>query len=101
MKFFLDTANIEEIREGAALGFLDGVTTNPSLIAKTGRKFREVVDEICAAVEGPVSLEVVATEFEPMLAEGRELAKIARNAVVKCPLTRDGLKATKALSSEG
>lgn len=101
MKFFVDTANIEEIREAAALGLLDGVTTNPSLIAKTGRKFREVVEEICAAVEGPVSLEVVATEFEPMLAEGRELAKIAKNVVVKCPLTRDGLKATRALSAEG
>ncbi len=101
MKFFLDTANIDEIREAAALGLLDGVTTNPSLVAKTGRKFREVVEEICAAVEGPVSLEVVATEFEPMLAEARELARIAKNVVVKCPLTRDGLKATKALSSEG
>jgi transaldolase len=101
MKFFLDTANIDEIREAAALGLLDGVTTNPSLIAKTGRKFRDVVEEICAAVPGPVSLEVVATEFEPMLAEGRELARIAKNVVVKCPLTRDGLKATRALSSEG
>jgi transaldolase len=101
MKFFLDTADIEEIREAAALGFLDGVTTNPSLVAKTGRKFRDVVEEICAAVEGPVSLEVVATEFEPMLAEGRELARIAKNAVVKCPLTRDGLKATRALAAEG
>ncbi|HVY62766.1 MAG TPA: fructose-6-phosphate aldolase [Planctomycetota bacterium] len=101
MKFFLDTANVAEIREAAQLGFLDGVTTNPSLVAKTGRKFREVVEEICAAVEGPVSLEVVATELEPMLAEGRELAKIAKNVVVKCPLTRDGLKATKALAAEG
>jgi transaldolase len=101
MKFFVDTANIEEIREAAALGLLDGVTTNPSLVAKTGRKFREVVEEICAAVEGPVSLEVVSTEYEPMLAEGRELAKIAKNVVVKCPLTRDGLKTTKTLSGEG
>lgn len=101
MKFFIDTANIEEIREASALGFLDGVTTNPSLIARTGRKFRDVVEEICAAVDGPVSLEVVSTEFEPMLAEGRDLAKIAKNAVVKCPLTRDGLKATKALAAEG
>jgi transaldolase len=101
MKFFIDTANIEEIREAAALGFLDGVTTNPSLVSKTGRKFRDVVEEICAAVDGPVSLEVVATEFEPMLSEGRDLAKIAKNVVVKCPLTRDGLKATKALTAEG
>ncbi len=101
MKFFIDTANIEEIREAHALGFLDGVTTNPTLVAKTGRKFRDVVEEICAAVDGPVSLEVVATEYEPMLAEGRDLAKIAKNAVVKCPLTRDGLKATRALAAEG
>jgi transaldolase len=101
MKFFVDTANIDEIREAAALGLLDGVTTNPSLIAKTGRKFREVVEEICAAVEGPVSLEVVSTEHEAMVAEGRDLAKIAKNVVVKCPLTREGLKATKTLSAEG
>jgi transaldolase len=100
MKFFLDTANIDEIREAAALGLLDGVTTNPSLVAKTGRKFRECVEEICAAVDGPVSLEVVSTEFEPMVAEGLELAKIAKNVVVKCPLTRDGLKATKVLTSQ-
>lgn len=101
MKFFLDTANIGEIREAAALGLLDGVTTNPSLVAKTGRKFRDVVTEICAAVDGPVSLEVVATDYEPMIAEGRDLAKIAKNAVVKCPLTHDGLKATRTLSHEG
>lgn len=101
MKFFVDTASIEEIREAKRLGLLDGVTTNPSLVAKTGRPFREVVDEICATVDGPVSLEVVSTDFEPMLAEGRELAKIAPNVVVKCPLTADGLKTTKALSEEG
>jgi transaldolase len=101
MKFFVDTADIGEIREAASLGLLDGVTTNPSLIAKTGRPFRAVVEEICALVEGPVSLEVVSTELEPMVAEGRELAAIAKNAVVKCPLTANGLKATKALSESG
>jgi transaldolase len=101
MKFFVDTANIEEIRESAALGLLDGVTTNPSLVAKTGRPFREVVEEICAEVDGPVSLEVIATDFEGMVAEGRDLAGIAPNAVVKCPLTAAGLKATKALSTDG
>ncbi len=101
MRFFIDTAKIDEIREAAALGLLDGVTTNPSLIAKTGKPFRPCVEEICAAVSGPVSLEVVATEFEPMVAEGRELAAIADNVVVKCPLTADGLKATKALSADG
>jgi transaldolase len=101
MKFFVDTANVNEIREAAALGLLDGVTTNPSLIAKTGRKFREVVQEICAAVDGPVSLEVVGLEGDAMVAEGRDLAKIAKNVVVKCPLTREGLKATRTLASEG
>jgi transaldolase len=101
MKFFIDTADIDEIREAAALGLLDGVTTNPSLVAKTGKAFRPCVEEICAAVEGPVSLEVVGTSFEAMLSEGRDLAKIADNVVVKCPLTADGLKATKALTSDG
>ncbi|GIW71571.1 MAG: transaldolase [Planctomycetota bacterium] len=101
MKLFVDTADIEEIRELAALGLLDGVTTNPSLIAKTGKPFRACVEEICAAVQGPVSLEVVATDHEGMLAEGRALAQIAPNVVVKCPLTAAGLKATRTLSGEG
>ncbi|RME74738.1 MAG: fructose-6-phosphate aldolase [Planctomycetota bacterium] len=101
MKFFIDTAAIEEIREAAALGLLDGVTTNPSLIAKTGKPFRPCVEEICAAVDGPVSLEVVATDTDGMVQEGRELAKIADNVVVKIPLTADGLKATKVLTGEG
>lgn len=101
MKFFIDTADIGEIREAESLGLLDGVTTNPSLVAKTGRPFREVVGEICALVKGPVSLEAVSLEHDAMVAEGRELAAIAPNVVVKCPLTRDGLKATKTLSEEG
>jgi transaldolase len=101
MKFFVDTADVGEIREAAAMGLLDGVTTNPSLIARTGRPFRETVIEICGIVEGPVSLEVVSTEFEGMVTEGRDLASIAENAVVKCPLTAEGLKATKVLSAEG
>ncbi|MHC4393432.1 MAG: transaldolase family protein, partial [Planctomycetota bacterium] len=101
MKFFVDTADVGEIREAAAMGLLDGVTTNPSLIARTGRPFRETVIEICGIVEGPVSLEVVSTEFEGMVTEGRDLASIAENAVVKCPLTAEGLKATKVLSGEG
>ena len=101
MQIFLDTANLAEIREGVALGVLDGVTTNPSLIAKEGKPFRPLVEEICRMVDGPVSLEVVATDEEGMVKEGRELAKIAPNAVVKCPMTRDGLKAVKRLSQEG
>jgi transaldolase len=101
MKFFLDTAIVAEIREARALGILDGVTTNPSLVAKTGRPHREVIEEICSIVPGPVSAEVVATQWEEILAEGRELAAIADNVVVKSPLTRDGLKATRALANEG
>ncbi len=101
MKFFVDTANIDEIRELADTGLLDGVTTNPSLIAKTGRDFIEVVAEICQLVEGPVSAEVAATDFETMLAEGRKLAGIADNIAVKVPMTRDGLKTCKALSDSG
>jgi transaldolase len=101
MKFFVDTANIDEIRELADTGLLDGVTTNPSLIAKTGLNFLDVVAEICELVEGPVSAEVAAMDFETMLAEGRKLAKIADNITVKVPLTRDGLKACKALSEAG
>lgn len=101
MKIFLDTANISEIREGVALGLVDGVTTNPSLIAKEKRPFRPVVEEICATVPGDVSLEVVATDFEGMVKEGQELAQIADNVVVKCPLTKDGLKAVRYLTNKG
>ena len=92
MKFFLDTAEIKEIRELAASGLVDGITTNPSLVMKSGRQFVDVVREICEIIPGPVSAEVVATEHETMLAEGRKLAKIAGNVVVKVPLTPDGLK---------
>jgi transaldolase len=101
MKIFLDTANVAEIKEGVAIGVVDGVTTNPSLIAKEKRPFRPLVEEICAIVPGDVSLEVVATDFEGMVKEGEELAQVASNAVVKCPLTKDGLKATKYLSGKG
>ena len=101
MKIFLDTASIREIREGVALGVVDGVTTNPSLIAKEKRPFRPLVEEICSIVPGDVSLEVVATDFEGMVKEGEELAQVAPNAVVKCPLTKDGLKAVKYLSGKG
>jgi len=101
MQIFLDTANLDQIREGIALGVLDGVTTNPSLIAKEGRPFRPLVEEICRLVEGPVSLEVVATDEEGMVKEGKELVKIAPNVVVKCPMTKDGLRAVKRLSGEG
>lgn len=101
MKFFVDTADIAEIRELAATGLLDGVTTNPSLIAKAGGDFKEIIAEICAAVAGPVSAEVAATDYDGMLREGRILAKIAKNVAIKVPLTWDGLKACKALTSEG
>ena len=101
MKFFIDTAEIEAIRELAATGMVDGVTTNPSLIMKSGRDILEVTKEICAAVDGPVSAEVTATEAEAMIAEGRELAKIAENIAIKVPLTWDGLKACKALTDSG
>jgi transaldolase len=101
MKFFVDTAEIEAIRELAELGIVDGVTTNPSLIMKSGRDIREVTAEICALVDGPVSAETVALDAEGMIAEGRELAGIAPNIAVKVPLTWEGLKACKALSGEG
>ena len=101
MKFFIDTADIAEIRELAATGLVDGVTTNPSLVAKTGRNFLETVAEICDAIPGPVSAEVASTDFDTMLKEGRKLAKIASNVTVKVPLTPAGLKACKALSDEG
>ena len=101
MKFFLDTALVEEIREGASYGLVDGVTTNPSLVAKSGRKFREVIEEICTIVDGPISAEVVATEAEAILSEGRELAKIHPNIVVKVPMIPEGLKAVRVFAQEG
>jgi len=101
MKFFLDTAMIADIRELAATGLVDGVTTNPSLIAKSGRNFIEAVREICSVVSGPVSAETTATDHPTMLAEGRKLAKIAKNIAVKVPLTPDGLKTCKVLRAEG
>jgi len=101
MKFFLDTANLDELKKGAAWGVVDGVTTNPSLIAKEGRPMAEQIRMICDIVDGDISAEVVATETKGMLKEGRELARIHKNVVVKCPLTRDGIRATKALSQEG
>src|SRR5579862_5399330 len=101
MKIFLDTANLDELKKGAAWGVVDGVTTNPTLIAKEGRPIAEQVRMICDIVDGDISAEVVATEKGAMIREGRELAKIHKNIVVKCPLTRDGIEATKALSSEG
>lgn len=101
MKFFVDTADLAEIRDLAATGLLDGVTTNPSLIAKSGKKFFDVLQEICEVVPGPVSAEVTATDHQSMLAEGRRLARLAKNIAVKVPLTMDGLKACKILSEEG
>ena len=101
MKFFVDTADIAEIRDLAASGLLDGVTTNPSLIQKSGRKMLDVIADICAAVEGPVSAEVTAVDHETMLAEGRKLAKIAPNVAVKVPLTPDGLRTCRVLADEG
>ncbi len=101
MKFFVDTADIDEIRDLAETGLVDGVTTNPSLVAKSGRDFKEVIADICKAVDGPVSAEVTATDADNMIEEGRELAKIADNVAVKVPLTWDGLKACRALTQGG
>ena len=101
MKFFLDTANVSEIKELLPTGLIDGITTNPSLIAASGRDIIEVISEICAIVDGPVSAEVTATDFDTMLAEGRMLQSIAKNITVKVPLTFDGLKTCKTLSEEG
>ncbi|WP_137151056.1 fructose-6-phosphate aldolase [Devosia sp. FKR38] len=101
MKFFVDTAEIKDIKELYATGLLDGVTTNPSLIAKSGRDFKEVIAEICALVPGPVSAEVASLEYEGMVAEGEHLAKIAENVVIKLPLTLNGLKATKYFFDKG
>jgi transaldolase len=101
MKIFLDTASVEEIREAASLGLVDGVTTNPSLLAKEKAPYLDVLSEICALVEGPISAEVVATDAPGMVREGGELAKIAPNIVVKCPLTAEGLKAVRELATSG
>ncbi len=101
MKFFVDTADTKDIAELAATGLVDGVTTNPSLIAKSGRDFAEVIKEICGLTEGPVSAEVVATDYDGMVKEGRTLAQIASNVCVKLPLTMDGLRACRTLSDEG
>ncbi|MBL7190646.1 fructose-6-phosphate aldolase [bacterium] len=101
MKFFIDTANLDEIREAAAIGILDGVTTNPSLVAKEGRKdYKSLLKEICEVVDGPISAEVVATDCEGMLQEARDLAAIHPNITIKIPMTQEGLKAVKILSSE-
>lgn len=101
MKFFLDTANVKEIQEAASLGLLDGVTTNPSLVAREGRSFKEMLVEICNIVDGPISAEVVSLEADAMVKEGKGLAKIHKNIVVKVPLIAEGLKATKKLAAEG
>ncbi len=101
MKFFVDTADINEIKDLAETGLLDGVTTNPSLVAKTGRDFKATIAEICALVPGPVSAEVAALDYEGMMAEARVLTKIAKNVTIKVPLTWDGLKACKTLTGEG
>jgi len=101
MKFFIDTANIDEIKEAAKSGMLDGVTTNPSLVSKVGGKFEDILRSICEIVDGPVSAEVISLDAEGMIREGRELAKIHKNIVVKIPITAEGLKAIKQLESEG
>jgi transaldolase len=101
MKIFIDTANINEIKEAAALGLLDGVTTNPSLVAKEKKDFKQILDEILKVVDGPVSAEVISTDYNGIMKEAKELAKIHHNIVVKVPLIREGLKAVKSLSSEG
>jgi len=101
MKFFIDTANIDEIRDAARLGILDGVTTNPSLVAKEGKKFEAVIAEICEIVDGPVSAEVTALDYDGMMAQAHPLARIHKNVTIKVPLTKDGLRACKALRGEG
>lgn len=101
MKFFIDTANIDEIKEAASLGVLDGVTTNPSLVAKEGKDFHKLLEEICSIVDGPISAEVVSTDLDGIMKEARELSKIHPNIVVKVPLIKEGLKAVKCLKNEG
>ena len=100
MKFFIDTANIEEIKKAKDYGLVDGVTTNPTLVSRENREFKSLIKEICNIVEGPVSAEVISLEYEGMLAEARELAKLADNVVVKIPMTEEGIKAVKTLSAE-
>lgn len=101
MQFFIDTADIREIREAKGMGILDGVTTNPSLIAKTGRDFRSVIEEICKEVDGPISVEVISTDSHGMIGEARDFARMGENIVVKVPMTVEGLKAIRTLSQEG
>lgn len=101
MKFFIDTANIDEIKKALDMGMVDGVTTNPSLIARESKPFEEIITEIAKIVDGPISAEVIALDSDGMLREGRELAKISDNIVIKVPMTTDGLKATKAFAAEG
>lgn len=101
MKFFIDSANIDEIREAASMGLLDGVTTNPSLVAKAGRRLEDVIADICEIVDGPISAEAVSDKADDLVAEGRDLAQIHPNVVVKVPLTLDGLKACRTLTKEG
>jgi len=101
VKFFLDTANLDELKKGVGWGIVDGVTTNPTLIAREGRPIEDQIRMICGIVDGDISAEVVSTESAAMIKEGRELARIHKNIVVKCPLTRDGIVATSALSKEG
>lgn len=101
MKFFLDTANLDELRTGASWGILDGVTTNPTLIAKEGQPIDEQIRRICEIVDGDISAEVVSSETAPIIQEGHRLSRIHKNVVVKCPMTRDGIRATSALSKEG
>ncbi|OIP65514.1 MAG: fructose-6-phosphate aldolase [Nitrospirae bacterium CG_4_9_14_3_um_filter_53_35] len=101
MKFFMDTADVSEIREGMSIGMVDGVTTNPSLVAKTGRAFRDVIEEICTIVNGPINAEVVSTDTEGMLKEARSLAEIHPNIVVKIPMIQAGMQAVRVLSTEG
>jgi transaldolase len=101
MDIFIDTADLDEIRDAASMGVVDGVTTNPTLIARTGRALKDVIVDICDIVDGPISAEVIATDYEGMISQGRDLAKLHDNVVVKVPLTADGLRATQTFSREG
>ncbi|MBS3759237.1 MAG: fructose-6-phosphate aldolase [Desulfobacterales bacterium] len=101
MKFFIDTANVDEIREANNMGMVDGVTTNPTLISREGRDFKEIITEICDIVDGPISAEVISLEADGMVKEARDLSKVHKNIVIKIPMTIDGMKAVRALSAEG